>query len=64
MKTIDTTGEARPDNTQGLGMPSITRKYGKINYEVYVHFSPTSTETISDKIMRLIRNEIGADGIS
>jgi hypothetical protein len=34
------------------------RQIGKNYYEVVVHFSNTSKENISDKISRLIRNEI------
>ena len=38
--------------------PSLIRTVGKKTYEVYVYFSDTSTETFTDKIMRLIRNEV------
>jgi len=38
----------------------ITQKYGNTTYEVYVHFSKTSKETLTDKIMRLIRNDINS----
>ena len=36
----------------------FTRRIGKNYYEVVVHFSNTSKENISDKVTRLIRNEI------
>ena len=36
----------------------FTRRIGKSYYEVVVHFSNTSKENISDKITRLIRNEV------
>jgi len=42
--------------------PVITRKFGNKAYEVYVVFSTTTNETMTDKIMRLIRNEIGSKG--
>jgi len=31
---------------------------GKTTYKVRVHFSQTSTETMSDKIKRMVKNEI------
>ena len=37
--------------------PKIVRKIGKTTYEVSIHFSKTSKETLSDKITRLIQNE-------
>ena len=36
----------------------FTKRIGKNYYEVVVHFSNTSKENISDKITRLIRNEV------
>ena len=58
MDTIDTTTAltaADDDKT-----PALIRTIGKRTYEVYVHFSDTSNETLTDKIMRLIRNEVGS----
>ena len=40
--------------------PSLVRKIGGTIYEVTLHFSTTSQETISDKINRLIRRELDA----
>ena len=37
---------------------TITRKINGIIYEVVIHFSKTSRETMNDKISRLIRNEV------
>ena len=42
-----------PENT-----PAIVKKIGKTTYKVHVHFSNTSTETMSDKIKRMLKNEI------
>ena len=36
---------------------NLTRRIGSTNYKVKVHFSRTSTETIDDKILRLIKND-------
>lgn len=38
--------------------PTFRKTIGKTTYEVVVHFSTTSTETMTDKIKRLIQNEI------
>ena len=39
-------------------MPVLVKKIGKTTYKVHVHFSNTSTETMSDKIKRMLKNEI------
>lgn len=39
-------------------VPVLIRKIGKTTYKVRVHFSNTSTETMSDKIKRMLKNEI------
>ncbi|WP_277287127.1 hypothetical protein [Sneathia sanguinegens] len=36
---------------------TFSKKIGKTNYKVTVHFSKTSNETITDKINRLIQKE-------
>ena len=48
----DTTPITREDT------PALVKKIGKTTYKVRVHFSTTSTETMSDKIKRMLRNEI------
>jgi len=37
--------------------PHFEKRIGKTTYRVKVHFNPNSKETITDKIMRLLRNE-------
>ena len=39
--------------------PDLVRKIDKTTYKVKVHFSTTSKETMSDKIIRMLRNEVG-----
>lgn len=39
-------------------VPALVRKIGKTTYKVRVHFSTTSTETMSDKIKRMLKNEV------
>ncbi len=38
--------------------PDLVKKIGKTTYRVKVHFSETSKETMSDKIKRMLCNEI------
>ena len=52
MQTADTT---RPERRR---TPALVKKIGKTTYKVRVHFSHTSTETMSDKIKRMLKNEI------
>ena len=57
MNNIETTNNSTTsDNTP----QQMTEKLGNTTYEVFIHFSQTSKETLMDKVMRLIRNELGA----
>ena len=38
--------------------PALVRKIGKTTYMVGIHFSQTSKETMDDKVLRLIKNDI------
>ena len=38
--------------------PTLVEKIGKTTYRVKIHFSTTSRETMSDKIKRMLRNEV------
>ena len=38
--------------------PALVKKIGKTTYRVRVNFSTTSTETMEDKIKRLLREEV------
>ena len=38
--------------------PALVKKIGKTTYRVTIHFSTTSRETMSDKIKRMLQNEI------
>ena len=50
-KTTTTTTMAKAEQ------PDFVKRIGNTTYRVKVHFSKTSKETLSDKIIRLIRNE-------
>lgn len=39
--------------------PTMVKKIGRTAYEVSFHFSTTSSETMSDKIKRLIKRDMG-----
>ncbi len=51
--TQNTTAAPVPEDT-----PALVKKIGKTTYKVRVHFSTTSTETMSDKIKRMLKNEV------
>ena len=51
-------GSVAPITTPEAERPALVKKIGKTTYKVRVHFSTTSTETMSDKIKRMLRNEI------
>lgn len=52
MATAAATG-LKPENA-----PALVKKIGKTTYVVRVHFSETSKETMSDKIKRMLKNEV------
>jgi hypothetical protein len=52
-KTANKTAKAKE-----VGQPDLVKRIGKTTYKVKIHFSTTSKETMSDKIMRLLRNEV------
>ena len=67
MQTADTTparapedapANASPLTVKEAAPPVMIKKIGKTTYKVRVHFSQTSTETMSDKIKRMLKNEI------
>ena len=47
-----------PLPTQRDERPTLVKKIGKTIYRVTIHFSTTGRETMSDKIKRMLRNEI------
>ena len=54
MYEIDTTDTKSHTSEQP---PTFTQKIGNTTYKVGVHFSKTSKESMTDKILRLIKNE-------
>ena len=46
-----------PLNAKEMEQPAIVKKIGNTTYQVKIHFSTTSKETLSAKIKRLIIND-------
>ena len=46
-----------PLTAKEMEQPAIVKKIGNTTYQVKIHFSTTSKETMSDKIKRLIIND-------
>ena len=53
MQTADTAPTRAPEDA-----PALVKTIGKTTYKVRVHFSDTSNETMKDKIMRMLKNEM------
>jgi hypothetical protein len=57
--SIDTASVPAPEYiTAQENPPALIKKIGGMTYIVRVHFSTTSKETFSDKVKRLLRNEV------
>ena len=60
--TVDTADtpntSAAPTPTAQDNPPALVKKIGKMTYIVRIHFSETSTETMEDKIKRMLKNEV------
>ena len=57
--SIDTTSVPTPEDTAAQdNPPALVKKIGGMTYIVRVHFSTTSKETFSDKVKRMLRNEV------
>ena len=56
---VDAASTPTPENTAAQeNPPALIKKIGGMTYIVRVHFSTTSKETFSDKVKRLLRNEV------
>jgi hypothetical protein len=49
-KTTTTTARAE--------QPDFEKRIGKTTYRVKVHFNPNNRETMNDKIIRMLKNEV------
>lgn len=55
---LNAAGSAPPLPVQEDERLALVKKIGKTTYRVTIHFSATSLETMSDKIKRMLRNEV------
>jgi len=55
---MNTKIEATEGTAKKTEQPHFVKRIGKTTYNVNVHFSTTSKETINDKIIRMLRNEV------
>ncbi|HBU12595.1 MAG TPA: hypothetical protein DEB31_07700 [Clostridiales bacterium] len=46
------------DEKQSAGLPHMRKRIGSTVYEVNIHFNQDAKETMDDKILRLIRNDL------
>ena len=53
-----TPATASPLTVKEAAPPVMIKKIGKTTYRVKIHFSETSKETMSDKIKRMLKNEV------
>jgi len=42
----------------GISPLFFVKRIGKTTYRVRVHFNPNSRETMTDKIIRMLKNEV------
>ena len=58
MNTEKNISSSATDIPQINDRPALVKKIGKTTYRVIIHFSDTSTKTMSDKIKRMLKNEV------
>lgn len=39
--------------------PDLVKRIGNTTFDIHIHFSETSRETFTDKVVRLIKNDSG-----
>ena len=60
MEKLETTGQAI-QTEQSIRAGAFNKKIGNTTYQVGVYFNNKSTETVKDKITRLIQMEYGKE---
>lgn len=43
---------------------TLSRRIGSTNYRVSAHFNEAASETLEDKILRIVQNEAGANNMA
>ena len=46
------------DTRKPAEQPDLVKRIGNTTFDIYVHFSETSKETFTDKVLRLIQNDV------
>ena len=46
---------------KNTAQPAFVKKIGNTTFDIYLHFSETSKETFTDKVLRLIQNDHQAE---
>ena len=49
------------DTSTPAERPDLVKRIGNTTFDIYVHFSETSKETFTDKVLRLIQNDVSAN---
>lgn len=57
-ENIQVLSETNNKAIQNTTLPHLSKMIGNTTYEVYIHFSETSKESLIDKINRLIQNDV------
>jgi len=52
------TDKTATPKAEAAEQPDLVKRIGKTTYLVKVHFNPNARETMSDKIIRMLRNEV------
>ena len=55
--TAAATPNASPLTVKEAPKPDLVKKIGNTTFDIHVHFSETSRETFTDKVIRLIQND-------
>ena len=51
---------AKPDLVKNIGgTTDLVKNIGGTTFDIHIHFSETSRETFTDKVVRLIQNDSG-----
>ena len=55
--TSRTTAAASPLTVKEAPRPDLVKTIGGTTFDIHIHFSETSRETFTDKVVRLIQND-------
>jgi len=67
MEKATTLNETHPTIHQAKSpqqIPSMSQRHGNTMYDIFIHFNSTATQTFSDKVLKLIKNDTKTNKIS